>query len=270
MRRQAEDGALNPGSIRNARQQISVGGQLLAHLEDLDVPFGKVRQAHLDAWLAEGPSTRYQAYSFVIWATKTKHLPPLIFPHRKARQSPVMTQQERLSLLSRFLRPEPDEPLPVAYRLAAVLLLLYAQPMTRIVRLKLEDIVTTPDGPAIRLGVDPAVLPPAVADLVAQHRGNRPNINTAANTDSPWLFPGHVPGQPLHPSYFMGRVRDAGVHLLGGRNSALRQLVLDMPPAVAAQAIGYSPQVAEQHARQSGATWVTYASYRAELGRGAT
>lgn len=57
-------------------------------------------------------------------------------------------------------------------------------------------------------------------------------------------------------------VRDSGVHLLGGRNSALRQLVLDMPPAIAAQALGYSPQIAEAHARNAGTTWVTYAAYR--------
>ena len=58
------------------------------------------------------------------------------------------------------------------------------------------------------------------------------------------------------------RLREAGVHLLGARNSALRQLVIDMPPAVAAQALGYSPQIAEIHARASGATWVAYSSYR--------
>ncbi len=76
---------------------------------------------------------------------------------------------------------------------------------------------------------------------------------------SPWLFPGYRPGQPLHASYLSRRVRDAGVPLLPGRNSALRQLVLDMPPAVAARSLGYSPTVAEAHARNAGATWASYA-----------
>jgi len=208
MRREVADGSLKPGSVHAAKQQVRVGGQLLAHLESLQVPFGSARQAHLDAWLAEGPSTRYHAYNFVIWAIKTKHLPPLKFPHRKAQHSPVMTQPERLALLARFLRPAVDEPLTVALRLASVLLLLYAQPITKIVRLKLDDVVDTPDGPAIRIGVDPAVLPPAVAELLAQHRSNRANTNTAGNPDSPWLFPGYSPGQPLHRSYVMRRIRD--------------------------------------------------------------
>ncbi len=85
---------------------------------------------------------------------------------------------------------------------------------------------------------------------------------TAANADSPWLFPGRGPGQPLNSQYLMSQLRHSGIHLLGARNSALRQLVLDMPPAVAAQALGYSAQVTEEHARHAGKTWVTYASYR--------
>jgi hypothetical protein len=90
------------------------------------------------------------------------------------------------------------------------------------------------------------------AVLMSSDAAFAPNTNTAANVDSPWLFPGYRPGQPSHRSYLMKLVRDSGVHLLGGRNSALRQLVLDMPPAIAAQALGYSPKIAEAHARNAG------------------
>lgn len=55
----------------------------------------------------------------------------------------------------------------------------------------------------------------------------------------------------------------AGVPLLAGRTSVLRQLVLDMPPALAAQAPDYGPEVADAHARHAGATSTTYASHRA-------
>ncbi len=147
----------------------------------------------------------------------------------------------------------------MTYRLAAVLLLLYAQPLTRISRLRLDDVQITGDTATLRLCDTPAELPAPVAQLLAQHLRTRPNTNTAANADSPWLFPGYRPGQPLHASYLSRRVRDAGVPLLPGRNSALRQLVLDMPPAVAARSLGYSPTVAEAHARNAGATWASYA-----------
>jgi hypothetical protein len=141
-------------------------------------------------------------------------------------------------------------------------LLLYAQPLTRIARLRLQDVTTADAATALHLGGDAVPVPEPVLPLLAQHLDERRNTNTAANVDSPWLFPGYRPGQPLHRSHLMKLVRDNGVHLLGGRNSALRQLVLDMPPAIAAQALGYSPQIAEAHARSAGTTWVTYASYR--------
>lgn len=117
----------------------------------------------------------------------------------------------------------------------------------------------------LHLGRDAVPVPEPLLALLTQHVEERRNTNTAANVDSPWLFPGYRPGQPLHRSYLMRLARNNGVHLLGGRNSALRQLVLDMPPTVAAQALGYSPQVAEAHARKAGTTWVTYASYRNRL-----
>lgn len=260
MRELSERGRLKPGSALTARQQITVAGQFLTHLECLGVTPAQARQGELDAWLAEGPSTRYTARTFVVWAIQAQHLPPLRFPHRAAKSTPVLSQDERLALLGRFLTTDDQ---PVAYRLAAVLLLLYAQPVTRIVRLRLVDIEALDGTLTLRLGEEAAVLPVPVATLLKQHLDSRPNVSTAANTDSPWLFPGYRPGQPLHQSYLMRRLRDAGVPLLAARNSALRQLVLDMPPAVAAQALGYSHQVAEAHARNAGATWTSYAAHRA-------
>jgi hypothetical protein len=255
----AAEGRLTSGSTHTAKQEITVAGHLLAHLETTGGPFFQTRQADLDDWLAAGPSTRHSARTFVVWAVQARHLPPLRFPHRRAQSTPVLAQDERLRLLATFLHQKEHPPW---LRLAAVLLLLYAQPVTRIGHLHLTDIVERDGTLAIRFGTEPAELPPPIADLLRTHLAARANTNTAANTDSEWLFPGYRPGQPLHRSYLMSQIRGAGVHLLGGRNSALRQLVLDMPPAVAAQALGYSPQVAEAHARHAASTWASYAAYR--------
>jgi len=109
-------------------------------------------------------------------------------------------------------------------------------------------------------GANPAPLP--VADLLRRHLSHRPNMNTAANSTSPWLFPGYRPGQPLTSDRVQIQLRAVGVSLRAARNSALRQLVMDMPPAVAAGALGYSTTVAEYHAHQAGATWSGYATAR--------
>lgn len=105
-------------------------------------------------------------------------------------------------------------------------------------------------------------IPEPFASVIIEHRHNRPNMNTAANVGSAWLFPGYRAGQHIHPSYLRTSLRDSGIHLLGARNATLRSLVLAMPPAVAAEALGYSPKIAEKHGNDAGTTWVTYASYQ--------
>jgi len=77
---------------------------------------------------------------------------------------------------------------------------------------------------------------------------------------SDWLFPGYRAGQPITPNSAMINLRRLDIPLRAARNSALRQLVLDMPAAVAAQAVGYSPETVERHARESGTRWTAYAS----------
>ena len=53
----------------------------------------------------------------------------------------------------------------------------------------------------LRPGEPPApVLGPA-ADLLLSWIGNRDNMNTATNRNSPWLFPGRRAGQPMAPTH---------------------------------------------------------------------
>ncbi|MBT2453142.1 hypothetical protein J7F03_40250 [Streptomyces sp. ISL-43] len=60
----------------------------------------------------------------------------------------------------------------------------------------------------------------------------------------------------------MNQLASNGIHLLGTRLAAIGALVQEMAPAVAAQALGYTPECAEDHATQAGAPWATYASHR--------
>jgi hypothetical protein len=259
LRDQAAAGALHNGPVHTAKQEITVAAQFLGFLADRGRSPATCRQADVDAWLATGPTTRSSARTFVRWAIRNKHLSRLDFPYRKARVRPILGQHERLDLLRDLLD---NDQRPLAYRVAAVLLLLYAQPLTRVVRLTVDQITTDADGVSIQFDAEPVPLPEPFADLVRRHLHARPTMMTASNQGSTWLFPGYRPGQPLHPSYLMKKLRDSGIHLLGARNAALRELVLEMPPPIVASALGYSAQVTEKHAEDAGRTWVTYASYR--------
>lgn len=256
MRPLADTGQLRPGRAATARQEITVAAQLLTHLESLGVTTDELDQSHLDAWLAAGPTTRYTARTFVIWAVRNRRLPAVNFPHRTGKTRPVLPEDKRLAMLRRCFRDE--QWASPGIRLAASLLLLYGQPVSRICRLRLKDIARHRDVVTFDFGDEPAIVPPVMQALLDQHLAQRPNTSTAANADSPWLFPGFRPGQPLTPSTLMTQLRTHGIDLQAARNGALRQLVLDMPHAVAARILGYSPAVTENHARHAATPWQSY------------
>ena len=53
-----------------------------------------------------------------------------------------------------------------------------------------------------------------------------------------------------------------GVNLLGARNRAISELVLECPPSLVADALGYSYQVAFLHADKAAEPWARYAGRR--------
>ncbi len=100
-----------------------------------------------------------------------------------------------------------DDTIALRTRVAAGLLLLFAQPITRIVKLTVDDVLCSPkDGGQdngqdvyLRLGNPPTPVPQPLARLVLELVGGRANMNTASKPDSHWLFPGGHVGQPLTP-----------------------------------------------------------------------
>ena len=144
-------------------------------------------------------------------------------------------------------------------RVAAAILLLYAQPVTRIVRITTDDVIRDGGQVLLRLGEPPSPVPEPVAGLLLEWIGSRDNMNTAANRNSPWLFPGRRAGQPINADSLATQVNDIGVPTIGGRASAIRRHVLVMPSPVVADALGYHPVTTARLAAQSGGTFSRYA-----------
>ena len=83
----------------------------------------------------------------------------------QAGDGTVLTHGRRLKLLRRLLAPE-QQPDPATA--AACLLLLYAQPLTRIHRLTTSDILDSDGQMHIRFGDPPAPVPAPLADILRQ------------------------------------------------------------------------------------------------------
>jgi integrase len=111
-------------------------------------------------------------------------------------------------------------------RVAALLMLLYAQPLTRILRLTLDDISCDDGEVTIRLGDPPAPAPEPFAGLLLRYAGQRLNLT---NAGARWLFPGRRGGQPMTPDAIERRLKLAGIPARSGRTAALRHLVIQAP-----------------------------------------
>jgi hypothetical protein len=77
--------------------------------------------------------------------------------------------------------------------------------------------------------------------------------------DARWLFPGRRAGQPLSVSTLTQLVSDLGVPGLASRTAALRQLVLQAPAPVVAQALGFHHNTTTRVATEAVTPWSHYA-----------
>lgn len=168
-------------------------------------------QAEIDRWHAtHRPHEQLALRAFLTWARNSGRLSwrPR-FPRLAITEGQRLTQHRRLELLRRVLDENAG---PLRSRAAACLMLLFAQPASRIVLLTTEDLIQDADGQVlIRLGDPPAPVPEPFADLLLQARDQRTNMNTN-NRDATWLFPGRRAGRPMHPNSLAELIRDNAQH----------------------------------------------------------
>ncbi|GLY66598.1 hypothetical protein [Amycolatopsis taiwanensis] len=89
----------------------------------------------------------------------------LRLPGPSVKRNAPLPQKERLALLRRLLT---DRDLPLRSRVAGVIVLLYAQRLTRIVRLTVDDIIRDGDQVLLSLGEPPSPVPAPFGDHTKQ------------------------------------------------------------------------------------------------------
>ncbi|NQX10313.1 site-specific recombinase [Microbacteriaceae bacterium VKM Ac-2855] len=246
-------------AIRSAKQEITETGRFLAWLADEHSSAATdIRQAQIDTWLADGPSTRQRIRTFIVWMIDGRQIRHVTAPHRMAKTSPMLDQPARMQHVRRCLE---DTGMPVGDRLATLILLLYAHPVGDIAALRTQAIETKPDGLYLRLGTTPVRMPAPMATIAWEHLQARPNQQTT-NSGTSWLFPGSLAGHHISPESMLKRLRGWGVDLGAARNAALRELVMQLTPAALVKQLGYSPQVISKHATDSAAPQANYPSLK--------
>lgn len=252
MRAKAATGPLRPTACKYAQQRFIQAENFLSWTTRTGRHPAALTQADIDTWHATAAIHHKQgARSFLTWAMTHHHIPQLRLPQLRFSKGEAITQHRRLALIRRYLT---DQHAPVRLRAIACLMLLYAQPLSRVLRLTISDI-THDDGQTwISFGHPPAPVPEPFATLLHQQISGRP---AGSGT---WLFPGRNPGQPAAYATIFTLLRDLGFPMRTARISALRQLVLQAPAPVIAEALGFHHTTTQRQRANAAGTWAHYAS----------
>lgn len=250
---------LTSAARRFASEQFTHAERFLAWLDQRDHALAAATQDDIDTWHAQAHNShKHAARAFLTWAINSRLMPKLALPPlRTPNTGQRITQSRRLALLRQVLT---NEQLPLRSRVASSLMLLYAQPASRIARLSIDDIIQDDDGQVrIRLGQPLTPVPEPFASLLLRAANERDNMHTATNPDARWLSPGRRAGQPINVGTLRTHTRQLGIPSTATRVAALRQLVLQAPAPIIAKALGFHYHTTHRHNIDAGGTWKTYA-----------
>lgn len=260
LRRHAQRNNPTQGAFLRAKQSTTVAIDFIEWLRGRGLALEHLRQADIDGWYAGGPTTRGLVETFLYWAISQRLVHAITVPRRADNDAAAtLGDPQRIDAIRRVLT---DDSLALSIRISAGLVLLFGQPVHRLVALRIDDADTTGTVVRIRFGDDWLEVPEPFSDLLKTHLAARPNLQTAAHRDCPWVFPGFRPGQHLSPQHVRAALREIGAPALASRTATWRQLVKDAPPAVLAEALGVSPATAMRHATLAGADFLSYAATR--------
>ena len=225
-----------------------------------DRTLADLTQAEFDLWVTTTPSTAAQRVDhFLNWTIRDNLTHALALPPRAPlTHVQQLPDEERLRIVHRLLD---DDRVELRDRVGGLLVLLLAQPVSRLLQLTAEHIEHDSDPVTLRLGRHPLELPAPVGELVAQLAQQA--AERAAQAQTPWLFPGRRHDAPLTPSQLRLRLRRLDIAVLPARTSALLALAATLPPAILADLLAISEGGAANWSRLAAGDWNAYAAHAA-------
>ena len=229
LRARADKSHITPSIRRFAAEQIKYATGFLCWLAERNSTLASCRQIDIDAWYAHNSEHgRTCLRAFLNWAMQSRQCRrSLSMPAMKVSRRAALSEDERLDALGRLLT---GSDIPMRLRIAGIIVLLYAQLLTRVVRLTVDDVLHDGETTLLRLGEPASPLPAPVASLLQEYIAGRANMTTAASPASRWLFPGRRACQPCRPDHLSALLGKAGVPASAARGAAIRQQLLEMPP----------------------------------------
>lgn len=260
LRRRHDAGRTVDSSVGNARRQLRGTARFLSMLHTLNRTLGTANQHDIDDWFAGPGQAQWDVRPFLSWAKRVRELPKhLSIPSHAARPSTrPIDGEERWQVAKRLLG---DDSIDPADRVAAALVVIYGQPVSRIVTLTTDNVEVDEHNVYLRLGHHPLDLPEPLATLI-QDLPTQRRDGAAAHLPNTWLFAGSHAGAPLTANSLRNRLKNIGIDPRRMRVAATDQLARELPPVVLADVLGISYATAARAVSRAGGNWANYAGER--------
>jgi hypothetical protein len=261
LRRMRELSPITNGTFLRAKQSTTVAIEFCNWLTKREETLPETTQAHLDTWIAEGPSTRLVVDRFLSWTARSRLTDPeLIVPRHRRGTAPRLPAQAQTQALDTVIS---SDALPPRNRLAAVLVLVFAQQIERIVTLNWEDI-STADQVVVNLAGLPIVFESPLDQIVRDLASSPGHDQTAAHPNTRWVFRSQRPGAHISAMHLRQQLMPL-FSALAARLGTIAELSRETPVAILAEALGYNVATLERHAAAANADYGRYIDHLIHL-----
>jgi hypothetical protein len=265
LRRRAAQYRLTYDALSLAKTRFTMATVFLRWLHAHQVALATCKQSDVDGFIAACPKARPHLDVLLRWASRRELCEKLVGRRVRGGPAPRMVSVgERWAMLGRLLD---DDSLDLRDRVAGCLLLLYAQPLTRVLGLRTEhvNVVAGDDGDRVflRLGSDAVEVPPKLARLITALLARRMSPCALNLPLPPWLFPGSKPGQAFSFVRLKVRLNNLGIPARAARRRALMHLAQRVDPPVLAALLGFHPMTMALWFEHAGRNFSGYVADRA-------
>ncbi|MFB7950074.1 hypothetical protein ACFC6L_34790 [Kitasatospora phosalacinea] len=135
-----------------------------------------------------------------VWAVSNRHATGLsILPPSRLRPVEPLDSEQRAELAQRLLT---DDSIRLEDRVAGLLVILFAQPLSTIVEIRADQVIRNDHNVHLLLANEPLHLPGQLGSLIQELvTARKSHAVIGRGSDNPWLFPGKntLPEAPAQP-----------------------------------------------------------------------
>ena len=262
MRKAAHKAQLTKPMADACRRRIRVAIDFIAFLNAHDASVETANQDLLERYQQHvGGRALTHEYAFVVWLRQSRTNTALkIIDAPRSPPSISVSDTQRWAAVERLLH---DGTVRRYTRIAGLLTLLFAQPLSRVVAMRSSQVAVTGDHAVhVTFSGAPVQMPPLLDDLIRSHLDHR-GKSLYASRETGWLFPGGNPGAHLDTENIRSQLVAMGIKPYESRKAALFQLAGDTPAPVLAELLGLTNKNAADWAKLAARDWTDYIAERA-------